>query len=61
MVAKALSVLLTKAKQCGIIDGFVAGSGLEAITHLQFADDTILFSSTRWEEMVVLKRVFRCF
>lgn len=56
-----LLTLLTKAKQCGCIDGFVVGSDLEAITHLQFADDMILFSSARWDEVVVLKRILRCF
>lgn len=33
----------------------------EVITHLQFADDTILFSSTRREEILALKRILRCF
>ena len=32
-----------------------------AITHLQFVDDTILFSSTRKEEILALKRILHCF
>lgn len=44
MVAEALSALLTKAKQCGFVDGFIAGNDLEAIINLQFADDSILSS-----------------
>lgn len=34
---------------------------MEAITHLSFADDTILLSSTRWEEIEVFERILRCF
>ena len=61
IVVEALSALLSKAKECGILEGFAVGRMVEAITHLQFADDTILFSSTRWEEVVVLKRILRYF
>lgn len=61
MVAKALSALLDKAKHCGFIDGFAARSTLEAITHLQFTDDTIIFNSSRYEEVVVLRRILRSF
>lgn len=32
-----------------------------AITHLQFADDTIFFSSANMEEVVALKRILTCF
>ena len=34
---------------------------LNTITHLQFADDIILFSSTRREDILALKRILRCF
>lgn len=34
---------------------------MEAITHLSFEDDTILLSSTRWEEIEVFERILRCF
>ena len=39
------------------------GGGKQASTflYLQFADDTILFSSTRREEVMTLKRILRCF
>lgn len=60
-MVEALRALLSKAKECGILEGFAVGRMVEAITHLQFADDTILFSSTRWEEVVVLKRILRYF
>lgn len=54
-------MLLSKAKACGFIGGFEVGKGVEAITHLQFANDTILFRSSRWDEVVALKRILRCF
>lgn len=31
------------------------------VTHIQFADDMILFTSTRWNEIVTLKTILRCF
>lgn len=33
------------AKECGLIRGFKVGNGEEAITPLQFVDDTIIFCS----------------
>lgn len=58
---EALSVFLVRAKELGEIHGFEKDRGGEAITHLQFADDTILFNSTRREELLALKRILRCF
>ena len=48
-----------KAKDKGLISRFEACNGGD-VTHLQFADDTIFFSSSRWEEIVALKRILRC-
>ena len=61
LVVEVLGTLLSKAKEMRLIEGFEVGSNGEAITHLQFADDTILFTFARWEEIIVLKRVLRCF
>ena len=61
IVVEALSSLLVKAREMGVISGFVASRNGEVITHLQFADDTILFSSTKREEIMALKRILRCF
>ena len=47
IMVKALSALFSKAKDCSFTEGFEVGRGVEVITHLQFADDTILFSSSR--------------
>ena len=56
-----MGALLLKAKEIGLISGFEVGSGVEVVTHLQFVDDTILFTSTNWEEITILKRILRCF
>lgn len=61
IVVEALGALLSKAKESNLIRGFEAGHHGEAITHLEFVDDTILFSSSRWEEIVALKRILSCF
>lgn len=52
IIAEALGAVLTKAKESGLISRFEAHEahgGGEAVTHLQFADDKILFTST-WRE-----------
>lgn len=45
----------------GLIERFDVGRGAEAITHFRFATETIHFSSTRWEEVQVSKRILICF
>ncbi|CAL5358449.1 unnamed protein product [Camellia sinensis] len=60
VVAEGLNILLERAKQLGLIKGAVVGSDLR-ITHLQFADDTILFCEAEWEEILNIKRILRCF
>ena len=44
IVAEALSALLSKAKDCCLIEGFEVGRGAKVITHLLFVDGTIIFS-----------------
>ena len=56
-MVQELSVLLVKARELGVIHGFEINHGGEAITHLQFSDDSILFSSTKREEILALKRI----
>lgn len=55
------SFSLLKAKDIGMLEGFVAERNGEAIMHLQFADDTILFSSLRREVVLAVKRILRIF
>ena len=61
IVVEGLNLLMIKARELGIIKGASVGQKLEVCTHLQFADDTILFCETNWEEVVSLKRILRCF
>lgn len=37
------------------------GRDEEAIIYLQFTNGTILFRSSNWDEIVVMKRIIRCF
>lgn len=61
IVVKALSALFCMAKEIGLIEGCDVGGGEKALTHLQFMDDTILFSSAQCKEVIVLKRILICF
>lgn len=61
IVAEGLNILLSRAVQIGLIKGATLGSNDIIITHLQFADDTILFSEARREEVINIKRILRCF
>ncbi|XXG77619.1 hypothetical protein AAC387_Pa08g1737 [Persea americana] len=61
IVAEALSFVLVKEKDVGLIGGFEMGWSCEIIMHLQFIDDTILFSSSRRDEILALRRILRCF
>lgn len=58
-MVEALSSMLVKAKDIGHIEGFEMGCSREVITHLQFADDTMSFSSSRTQEVADLKRILR--
>lgn len=61
IVAEALNILLSKAKELGLLKGAQVGSSGFSISHLQFADDTILFCEANWREVVNIKRILRCF
>ncbi|XP_028080046.1 uncharacterized protein LOC114281693 [Camellia sinensis] len=61
IVAEGLNILLERAKEVGLIRGVSAGPTELKITHLQFADDTIIFCEAEWEEVVAVKRILRCF
>lgn len=61
IVAEAFVALLVWATVLGLFKGFEARHNGEVISDLQFADDTVLFCSTTRGEVLVLKRVLRCF
>ncbi|XP_058203040.1 uncharacterized protein LOC131317509 [Rhododendron vialii] len=61
VVAEGLNILLERAREKNIIKGVKLGSNGVTISHLQFADDTILFCNNDLEEMGNIKRILRCF
>ncbi|RVW36772.1 hypothetical protein CK203_101570 [Vitis vinifera] len=53
--------MLLKAEERNVLEGFRVGRNRTRVSHLQFADDTIFFSSTREEDMMTLKNVLLVF
>ncbi|RVX23043.1 LINE-1 retrotransposable element ORF2 protein [Vitis vinifera] len=61
IVADVLSRMLLKAKERNVLEGFKVGRNRTRVSHLQFVDDTIFFSSSREEDMMTLKNVLLVF
>lgn len=61
VAAEGLNLLLSRALEKGLIKGASVGSEQLGISHLQFADDTIIFCEGELEEVMNIKRVLRCF
>ncbi|XP_028061933.1 uncharacterized protein LOC114265350 [Camellia sinensis] len=61
IVAEGLNILLVRAKEMSLIKGATIRNNGLTVTHLQFADDTILFCEAEWVEVVTIKRILRCF
>ncbi|CAL5438187.1 unnamed protein product [Camellia sinensis] len=61
LAAEGLHKLLSRASQLDLIKGVKVGHNSVLLTHLQFADDTLLFCEAQVEEVRKLKRVLRCF
>ncbi|RVW90164.1 putative mitochondrial protein [Vitis vinifera] len=61
IVADVLSRMLLKAEERNLLEGFRVGRNRCRVTHLQFADDTILFASPREEELQTLKSLLLVF
>ncbi|RVW27498.1 LINE-1 retrotransposable element ORF2 protein [Vitis vinifera] len=61
IVADVLSRMLLKAEERNVLEGFRVGRNRTRVSHLQFADDTIFFSSTREKDMMTLKNVLLVF
>lgn len=63
IVTQVLHMVIVKAKSLGIIKGIQIGDSMD-ITHLQFADDTILFLEDDWHSIKGIKIVliiFKCY
>lgn len=61
VVAEGLNILLSRAKELRIIKGVVVGGRGVNISHLQFADDIIIFCEAKWAKIVAMRRSLRCF
>ncbi|XP_026397187.1 uncharacterized protein LOC113291921 [Papaver somniferum] len=57
MVAEVFSALMKKAERNGLISGFKVKSNETPITHLQFADDTIVFLDANLAQFTALKQI----
>ncbi|XP_028108106.1 uncharacterized protein LOC114306978 [Camellia sinensis] len=61
LVVERLNILIQRAKNLNLIKGVdIGGSGLN-LSHLQFADDTLMFCNPDWDEIINLKRILSCF
>ncbi|KAK3219240.1 hypothetical protein Dsin_013210 [Dipteronia sinensis] len=60
IVTEGLSSLFLKAYDLGLVRGATFGEEVH-ITHLQFADDTILFLKPRFDYLCNARRILRCF
>lgn len=54
-------MILDKAKAVGHIHGVASSIVLGGLTHLQYADDSLIFVQNRPEEIVNLKFLLMCF
>lgn len=61
IVVEGLNILLTRARELNLFKGGVIGANEISVSHLQFADDSIIFCEANWEEVMNIKRVLRCF
>ncbi|XP_028112427.1 uncharacterized protein LOC114310576 [Camellia sinensis] len=59
--ADVLSWIIDIPKDKGVIEGFMVGRDRIGVTHLQFADDTIFFSSNEESKMGSLLKILRIF
>ena len=61
LVTDVLSKMLLRVEERNSLEGFRVGRNRTRVSHLQFADDTIFFSSTREEDMPTLNSVLLVF
>lgn len=60
MVSEVLSKMITRA-EIGFISGCKVGSSEVSISHLQFADDTMIFCEADVRQVGYLRCILRCF
>ena len=61
IVVDVLSRLVVRAEKRGLFEGFLVGKNRTRVSHLQFMDDTIIFSRASLEELQLLKLILLVF
>ena len=61
VVADALSVMLTRACEAGVIQGLVSHLIDGGITHLQYADDTVLLLQFSAKNLTKVRLILSCY
>ncbi|XP_077228309.1 uncharacterized protein LOC143861251 [Tasmannia lanceolata] len=61
MVVEVLSLMLTTAGESGLFHGLLAGPRADKVTHLQFADDTLVFLQFTPQAIPNVIRIFKWF
>lgn len=60
IVGEALSYVITRAKNCNLIKGLKIGKDNVELTHIQFADETLLFLPQDSTILMNYKRLLDC-
>ncbi|KAL4325562.1 hypothetical protein GQ457_11G020250 [Hibiscus cannabinus] len=63
IIGESLNKMLIKATEKGLFSGFLLGQGQNSmnVTHLQFADDLMIFCEASLEQVKSIKRILRVF
>ena len=61
LVAEVLNRLISKAEDYNLIDRVLVGRDEVNMSHLQFADNTILLCPTSYETIIKNRRILDCF
>lgn len=61
LVVEVLSKMIDKSKQLGFFKGIQLNGSSKQITHLQFADDTIIFIEDNVVSIRTIRNILRCF
>ncbi|XP_028056846.1 uncharacterized protein LOC114260849 [Camellia sinensis] len=61
IAAKGLNLLIERANELGYLRGLTIGPNDLKVSHLQFADDTVIFCEADRVKLVTIMRILRCF
>ena len=61
LVVEVLSSFLHEAISRNLFKGIKVGRNEMSVSHLQYADDTIIFCKSQVDQLLNVKRVLRCF